>query len=134
MAARRWCVVVELSGNAHHVLLYTEFSNDLLNTIKAVHCHTTINPHDLINSLSDRFIRCMVILSVLGKCRHELATIDYCPSAEPDPADHENRGVILSCRVYRERESCHPLISALYRVCVCVRFCIANQNRPIHAS
>jgi hypothetical protein len=32
---------------------------------------------------------CMVTLSVLGKCHHELATIDYCPSAEPDQADDE---------------------------------------------
>lgn len=32
---------------------------------------------------------CIVTLSVLEKCHHELATIDYCPSAEPDKADGE---------------------------------------------
>jgi hypothetical protein len=62
---------------------------DLLDIIKKIQCHTVIDQHNLIDSLSDHSIMCMVILSVLGKCHHELATIDYCPSTEPSRADDE---------------------------------------------
>jgi hypothetical protein len=45
IAAKRWCVVIELSGDAHHacVSFYNEFSNDLLNIIKVFYCHMAIN-------------------------------------------------------------------------------------------
>lgn len=54
-----------------------------------IYYHTVITQHNPIKIELNRSEMCIVTLSVLEKCQHELATIDYCPSAEPDEADGE---------------------------------------------
>lgn len=41
------------------------------------------------NNRSDQLKMCNVTLSVLEKCHHELAVVDYCHLAEPHLLDYE---------------------------------------------
>ena len=51
---------------------------------------------------------CVVSLSVLDKCRHELATIDYCRRAGRDIPEDLNEAAVESGKEPLPRMTCTP--------------------------
>jgi hypothetical protein len=75
---------------------------------------------------------CIVALTVLGKCRHELATIDYCKKADKKVKEKDTTSVEPG-EVTTPRETCTESLGWLIYTSLTVCFiCQVDERKTNH--